>query len=84
MFSKSQLTIRFLVGAVVAALLFLLAIGGGTGFSAVLYLYSEITSLSSDFATLSGPARDHALQIYHEAETAYSYFLIACGVISPV
>jgi len=29
MFTKSNLTIRFLVGAVVAALLFLLGIGGG-------------------------------------------------------
>lgn len=82
MFSMSQLTIRFLVGAVVAALLFLLAIGGGTGFAAVLYLYGEITSLSSDFSSLSGPAREHALQVYHQAETAYSYFLIACGVIT--
>lgn len=51
MFTNSNLTIHFLVGAVVAALLFLLSIGGGTGFVAVLYLNNEITSLSSDFAS---------------------------------
>ncbi len=84
MFSKSQLTIRFLVGAVVAALLFLLGIGGGTGFIAVLYLYTEITSLSADFAALSGPAHDHALQVYQQAQAAFSYFLIACGGITLV
>lgn len=55
MFSNSNLTIRFLVGAVVASLLLLLAIGGGTGFIAVLYLNNQITSLSPDFAALSGP-----------------------------
>jgi methyl-accepting chemotaxis protein len=82
MFSNSKLTIRFLVGAVVAALLFLLAIGGGTGFVAVLYLNQEITSLSSDFGALSGPARDHAQQIYHEAQAAFSYFLMACVAIA--
>jgi methyl-accepting chemotaxis protein len=84
MFSNSNLTIRFLVGAVVAAFLFLLGIGGGTGFIGVLYLYNEITSLSSDFASLSGPARDHAMQIYREAQTAFSYFLMACGGIAVV
>ncbi|MHC2369886.1 methyl-accepting chemotaxis protein [Bradyrhizobium diazoefficiens] len=84
MFANSNLTIRFLVGAVVAALLFLLGIGGGTGFVAVLYLNNEITSLSSDFAALSGPARDHAMQIYQQAQAAFSYFLIACGVIAVV
>ena len=78
MFSNSNLTIRFLVGAVVAALLLLLAVGGGTGFVAVLYLNNEITSLSSEFSALSGPSRDHALQIYHEAQAAFSYFLMAC------
>ena len=55
MFSNSNLTIRFLIGGVVAALLLLLGVGGGTGFVAVLYLNNEITSLSSEFATLSGP-----------------------------
>jgi methyl-accepting chemotaxis protein len=84
MFANSNLTIRFLVGAVVAALLFLLGIGGGTGFVAVLYLNNEITSLSADFASLSGPARDHAMQIYQQAQAAFSYFLIACGVIAIV
>ena len=84
MFANSNLTIRFLVGAVVAALLFLLGIGGGTGFVAVLYLNNEITSLSSDFAALSGPARDHAMLIYQQAQTAFSWFLIACGVIAVV
>ena len=84
MFANSNLTIRFLVGAVVAALLFLLGIGGGTGFIAVLYLNNEITSLSSDFATLSGPVRDHAMQIYQQAQTAFSYFLVACGIIAVV
>src|SRR5690242_21632468 len=82
MFSDSKLTIRFLVGAVVAALLFLLGIGGGMGFVAVLYLNTQITSLSADFAALSGPARDHAMQIYQQAQAAFSYFLIACGVIA--
>ncbi|MBR0717668.1 methyl-accepting chemotaxis protein [Bradyrhizobium liaoningense] len=84
MFSDSKLTIRFLVGAVVAALLFLLGIGGGTGFVAVLYLNSQITSLSADFAALSGPARDHAMQIYQQSQAAFSYFLIACGAIAVV
>jgi len=82
MFTNSNLTIRFLVGAVVAALLFLLGIGGGTGFVAVLYLNNEITSLSSDFAALSGPAREHAMLIYQQAQAAFSYFLIACGVVA--
>ena len=84
MFAKSNLTIRFLVGAVVAALLFLLGIGGGTGFVAVLYLNNEITSLASDFASLSGPARDHAMQVYQQAQAAFSYFLIACAGITVV
>ena len=82
MFSDSNLTIRFLVGAVVLALLLLLAIGGGTGFVAVLFLNNEITSLSSEFGTLSGPGREHALQIYHEAQAAFSYFLTACVAIA--
>ncbi|MGE5157661.1 MAG: methyl-accepting chemotaxis protein [Gemmatimonas sp.] len=82
MFSASKLTIRFLVGAVVASLLFLLAIGGGTGFVAVLYLNNEITSLSSEFNALNGPGREHALQIYHQAQAAFSYFLMACAAIS--
>jgi len=71
MFTNSNLTIRFLIGAVVAALLFLLGIGGGTGFVAVLYLNNEITSLSSDFAALSGPARDHAMQMFKDSVDAY-------------
>jgi methyl-accepting chemotaxis protein len=84
MFSKSNLTIRFLVGAVVAALLFLLAIGGGTGFIAVLHLNNEITSLSNEFGALSGASRDHALDIYRQAQAAFSYFLIACVAIALV
>ncbi|MGO9361029.1 MAG: methyl-accepting chemotaxis protein [Xanthobacteraceae bacterium] len=84
MFSNSDLTIRFLVGAVVSALLFLLAIGGGTGFVAVLYLNNEITSLSADFSALSGAGREHALQIYAQAQTAFSYFLVACAAIGVV
>ena len=84
MFSNSNLTIRFLVGAVVAALLFLLAIGGGTGFIAVLYLNNEITSLSNEFGALSGASRDHALEIYRQAQAAFSYFLIACVAIALV
>ncbi|WP_024512463.1 HAMP domain-containing methyl-accepting chemotaxis protein [Bradyrhizobium sp. ARR65] len=84
MSSDSKLTIRFLVGAVVASLLFLLAIGGGSGFIAVLYLNNEITSLSSEFNALSGPGRDHALQIYQQAQAAFSYFLTACVAISIV
>ena len=47
MFSNSNLTIRFLIGGVVVALLLLLAVGGGTGFIAVLYLNNEITSLAA-------------------------------------
>jgi len=82
MFCDGKLTIRFLVGAVVAVLLMLLAIGGGTGFVAVLYLNNEITGLSSEFGALSGPGRDHALQIYHEAQAAFSYFLMACVAIA--
>ncbi|MGA9089641.1 MAG: HAMP domain-containing methyl-accepting chemotaxis protein [Bradyrhizobium sp.] len=84
MFSNSNLTIRFLIGAVVVALLLLLAIGGGTGFVAVLYLNNEITSLSAEFSALSGPSRDHALQIYHQAQAAFSYFLMACVAIALV
>ena len=56
MFSDSNLTIRFLVGGVVAALLLLLAVGGGTGFVAVLYLNNEITGLSSEFGAMAAPA----------------------------
>jgi methyl-accepting chemotaxis protein len=82
MFSNSNLTIRFLIGAVVAALLMLLAIGGGTGFVAVLYLNNEITSLSSEFSALSGPSHDHALQNYQQAQAAFSYFLMACVAIA--
>jgi methyl-accepting chemotaxis protein len=81
MFCDSNLTIRFLVGAVVASLLILLAVGGGTGFVAVLYLNDEITSLSSELGSLSGPGRDHALQVYQQAHAAFSYFLAACVVI---
>ena len=82
MFSNSNLTIRFLIGGVVVALLLLLAVGGGTGFIAVLYLNNEITSLSSEFGALSGAGRDHALQIYHQAQAAFSYFLMACVAIA--
>jgi methyl-accepting chemotaxis protein len=81
MFSESNLTIRFLIAAVVAALLLLLAVGGGTGFIAVLYLNNQITSLSTEFGALSGPGRDHALQTYHDAQAAFSYFLTACVAI---
>jgi methyl-accepting chemotaxis protein len=84
MFSNSNLTIRFLVASVVVALLMLLAIGGGTGFVAVLYLNNEITALAAEFKSLSGPGREHAMQIYQEAQAAFSYFLIACGVIAVV
>ncbi len=84
MFANSDLTIRFLVGAVVVALLSLLAVGGGTGFVAVLYLNNEITSLSADFAALSGPSREHALQTYQQAQAAFSYFLMACVAIAVV
>jgi methyl-accepting chemotaxis protein len=82
MFSNSNLTIRFLIGGVVAALLLLLGVGGGTGFVAVLYLNNEITSLSSEFSALSGPGRDHALQIYQQTQAAFSYFLMACVAIA--
>ncbi|MDE2377682.1 HAMP domain-containing methyl-accepting chemotaxis protein [Bradyrhizobium sp.] len=84
MLANSNLTIRFLVGAVVAAFLFLLAIGGGAGFVAVLYLNNEITSLATDFASLSGPARDHAMQIYQQAQATFSYFLMSCAAIAVV
>jgi methyl-accepting chemotaxis protein len=84
MFFNSHLTIRFLVGAVVAALLLLLGVGGGTGFVAVLYLNNQITSLSSEFGAMSGPSHDHALQIYHQAQAAFSYFLMACVAIAIV
>jgi methyl-accepting chemotaxis protein len=84
MFSNSNLTIRFLIGVVVAALLLLLAVGGGTGFVAVLYLNNEITSLSSDFGALSGPQHDHAMQVYQQAQAAFSYFLMACVAIAVV
>jgi methyl-accepting chemotaxis protein len=82
MFSDSSLTIRFLVAAVVALLLLLLGIGGGTGFVAVLYLNNQITGLSSEFAALSGPGRDHAMQIYQQAQSAFFYFLVACAAIA--
>lgn len=81
MFSDSNLTIRFLVISIVAALLVLLAFGGGTGFVAVLYLNNEITRLSSQFGALSGESRDQAMQIYHQAQAAFSYFLMACAAI---
>ncbi|MCA1456857.1 HAMP domain-containing protein [Bradyrhizobium sp. BRP22] len=84
MFSNSNLTIRFLVASVVIALLMLLGIGGGTGFIAVLYLNNEITALAAEFKSLSGAGRDHAMQIYQEAQTAFSYFLIACGAIAVI
>ncbi|WP_027581502.1 HAMP domain-containing methyl-accepting chemotaxis protein [Bradyrhizobium sp. Ai1a-2] len=84
MFSNSNLTIRFLVASVVFALLVLLGIGGGTGFVAVLYLNNEITALAAEFKSLSGPGREHAMQIYQEAQTAFSYFLIACGAIAAI
>ena len=42
MFSNSNLTIRFLVGGVVASLLLLLAIGGGTGFAGVAFLLTSL------------------------------------------
>ena len=84
MFANSNLTIRFLVGAVVAALFFLLGIGGGAGFIAVLFLNNQITSLASDFAALSGPARDHAMQVYQQAQTTFSFFLVACTGIMVV
>jgi methyl-accepting chemotaxis protein len=82
MFSDSNFTIRFLIGGVVVALLLLLAVGGGTGFVAVLYLNNQITDLSTEFGALSGPGRDHALQTYHQAEAAFSYFLMACVAIA--
>jgi methyl-accepting chemotaxis protein len=82
MFANSNLTIRFLVAAVVASLLLLLAIGGGTGFVAVLYLNNEITGLSADFGSLSGAGRDHAMQIYRDAQAAFSFFLMACAGIA--
>lgn len=84
MFSNSNLTIRVLIGGVVVALLLLLAVGGGTGFVAVLYLNNEITSLSSEFSALSGPGHDHALHIYQQAQAAFSYFLMACVAIAVV
>jgi methyl-accepting chemotaxis protein len=84
MFSNSNLTIRFLVASVVFALLMLLGIGGGTGFVAVLYLNNEITALAAEFKSLSGSGREHAMQIYQEAQTAFSYFLIACGAIAAI
>ena len=82
MFSESNLTIRLLIGAVVVALLLLLAVGGGTGFVAVLYLNNQITSLSTEFGALSGPGRDHALQTYQQAQAAFSFFLTDCVVIA--
>ncbi|MCA6110264.1 methyl-accepting chemotaxis protein [Bradyrhizobium cenepequi] len=84
MFSNSNLTIRFLVASVVIALLMLLGIGGGTGFIAVLYLNNEITALAAEFKSLSGSGREHAMQIYQEAQTAFSYFLIACAAIAVI
>ncbi|MBU6442735.1 MAG: HAMP domain-containing protein [Alphaproteobacteria bacterium] len=84
MFTESNRTIRFFVGGVVTALLGLLAIGGGTGFIAVLYLNTRMTQLSGDFATLQGAAHLHALQTYQEAHMAFGYFLIACGIITVI
>ncbi len=84
MFTDSNRTIRFFVGGVVAALLGLLAIGGGTGFVAVLYLNTKMTRLYGDFATLHGAAHLHALQVYHEAHMAFVYFLIACCIIAVI
>ncbi len=84
MFSESDLTIRFFVGAVVVALLGLLAIGGGTGFAAVLYLNNQLTNLYADFSSLSGPGHDHALQIYNQAQAVFSFFLVACVAIALV
>jgi len=84
MFTESNLTIRFFVGAVVAALLGLLAIGGGTGFVAVLYLHTRMTLLDGDLAAMTGASHLHALQIYHQAHMAFVYFLIACGVIAVI
>lgn len=84
MFSNSNLTIRFLVAAVVVALLGLLAIGGGTGFVAVLYLNTQLTAIYSDFSALSGSAHDHALQVYEQARQAFTFFLIACGGIAVI
>ena len=84
MFSNSNLTIRFLVLSVVAALLLLLAIGGGTGFVAVLYLHGQITRLSSEFGTLSGPGHDNAQQIYQHAQAVFGYFLQACAAIGVI
>ncbi len=84
MFNNSNLSIRFLVGAVAAAFLGLLAVGGGAGFVAVLYLNNELTSLSNDFASLSGPAHDNAVQIYQQAQAAYSFFLMSCVAIAVV
>ncbi|WP_441241358.1 methyl-accepting chemotaxis protein [Tardiphaga sp. 768_D3_N2_1] len=81
MFSDSNLTIRFLVVSVAAALLILLAIGGGTGFVAVLYLNNEITRLSALFGALSGESHAKAMQIYYQAQAAFSYFLMACAAI---
>ncbi|MGA7810832.1 methyl-accepting chemotaxis protein [Bradyrhizobium sp.] len=84
MFSNSNLTIRFLVGGVVAALLVLLTIGGGIGFIAVLYLNNQITGLSAVFDALSGPGHDHAVLIYQQAQAAFFYFLVACAVIAVI
>jgi methyl-accepting chemotaxis protein len=82
MFSNSNLTIRFLVGGVVGALLLLLAFGGGTGFVAVLYLNNQIVSLSADFGALSGASHDHAMQTYQQAHAAFTHFLMACVAIA--
>ena len=84
MFANSNLTIRLQVAFVVAVLLVLLAVGGGTGFVAVLYLNNEITRLSAEFGALSGPSRDNAMQIYQQAQSAFSYFLMACAAIGVV
>ncbi len=84
MFTESNRTIRFFVGGVVTALLGLLAIGGGTGFVAVLYLNTRMTQLYGDFAALHGAAHLHALQVYQQAHMAFVYFLIACCVIAVI
>jgi len=84
MFSDSNLTIRFLVYAVVSALLLMLAFGGGAGFITVLYLNNQITSLSGDFGALTGASHDHALEVYRAAQAAFAYFLMACAAITVV
>src|SRR5436305_717963 len=57
MFTSSNLTIRFLVGAVVAALLFLLGTGGGT------------TSTSAETGRMAAEAGESAVDLSQQAET---------------